>query len=504
MGRNASRGSPTRSHSHEYAPWLRIDPSGLFGRAPKGFAEHVGWKYEARGSEHWIRPDRPPGRPARHIRAHKLAWVANAHTPGAYSRAASLPKYGLGTSVPDRIVRKQMAAMRAAGTVTGAVAAFELAVAAAAEQDLPATVEREFQHLLKQAPNASLWLVTIDALVNRRLTAVKGLVAVERTPEMFTQQPGTVNAPVFQSATGQLNSLLVGAEYLIQPALTVAAPYVIGSGAPRAGGLLVVLFDQPVDGRDGLVPAGLLSTAGASGFASDGVTPWQPPQVAAQGIDAWFTWYINALNAFVAELLDPRPHADDSGAYRPAEHLALLITVERLFTSVVNVLAQTGREEYVAKTLAFTALDCLESLPGHPDRVQLLRPTTCQASLDAITATAPAAAHPLLERLAGVPAQIAALADGFFEPARRRPSEILLRAAKTGVPTWTPEDLAVASYLNLVRNGTHGYHKFVGSPREADLLLGHNGAIPRAVADIPVLHALRLLAEPVSALGRRS
>ncbi len=374
---------------------------------------------------------------------------------------------------------------------------------AAAEQDLPATAEREFQHVLKQVPGASLWLVTIDELVNRRLTAVKGLVAVERTPEMFTPPPGTVTEPMFQSAAGQLNSLLLGAEYLIQPALTVAAPYVIGSGAPRAGGLLVVLFDQPVDGRDGTVPASLLSTAGAGGFASSGVTPWQHPQITAQGIDAWFTWYIDALNAFVAELLDPRPHADDTGAYRPAEHLALLITVERLFTSVVNVLAQTGREEYVAKTLAFTALDCLESLPGHPDRVKLLRPTTCKTSLDALAAAAPAAAHALLGRLKAVPAQIAAVADGFFEPTRRRPGEILIRAAKTGVATWTPEDLAVASYLNLVRNGTHGYQKFVGSPREEDLLLGHNGAIPRAVADIPVLHALRLLAEPVSALGRR-
>ncbi len=501
MGRGRGAAAAGASRTFTYAPAVRIDPLGLFANSPRGFASHVGWRYENRGGEHWVRPDLGPGRHARHLRAYKLASSQNAHAAGAYARMASLPRYGIATSIPKAVLQRRVLQMKAAGTVPGAVAAFELACTAAAEADLAATVAVEFRDLLKVLPSAALWLVQIDPLVNHRLTAVKGLVAVARTPELFKRATGPATGPVFQSASGQLNSLLLGAEYLIQSALSVAAPFVIGSGTPRAGGLLVVLYDEPLDGRDGIVPGSLLATAGTAGFASAGVVGWTSPPVTSGGIDAWFTWYIESLNSLVGEILDPRPYADAAGVYQPSEHLALLLTIERLFASIVNVLAQTGREEYVAKVLAFSALDCLESLPGHPDRVSLLPASSARSSLDILTTAIPIISMGLIERLAAVPDNLKAIADGFFQPSSRRPGEICIRS-KDGVHGWVGEDLAVASYLNLVRNGTHGYNKFVGSPREEDLLLGHDGTLPRDVADIPVLHGLRLLVDPVAALGR--
>ncbi len=502
VGRTAAGRRERKALTHTYAEWVEVASSGLYGGSSLKLAQHLGWKYQLRDGRHWMRPATKPGQPERHLQAHRLADAGNAHKPGAYSRLVSLPSSDR-PRLPKARIDKLLRELRSAGTVPSAVAAFELAVATAAADELPRTARDAFPELLKTLPEASMWLVQVDPVLLHRLTALKAFVAVTREPDFVAR---TAASPadgglIFQSASGQLHSLLLGGSALIRPALNIAAPYVIGSCTPREYGLVVVLFGRAEQGREGAVPSTLLQMAGAGDFAGKYEPGGPGPSVAQAGIEAWFRWYISALDGLLTQLFDPRCYADAQGRHQPVAHLALVLTVERLFASVVNLLTETGVNDYKAKLLAFSALDCLESLPGHSGRTELLRPSRVAAAVDLVLAAVPKEAAPLLARLERAPDDIAGIAEGFFEADRRRPGQISLLQSN-GKRAWVTEDLAVGQYQNLIRNGTHGYRDFAADPRESDLLLAHSGELPRAVADGPVAHVLKLLTDPVSGLGR--
>ncbi|HTR70148.1 MAG TPA: hypothetical protein VMH41_07950, partial [Mycobacteriales bacterium] len=328
--------------------------------------------------------------------------------------------------------------------------------------------------------------------------AVKALLAAERFPEIFGGSPA--EGTTFQSASGQLTGLLVGLKF-VEPALSVTAPYVLGSACARAGGVIAVLFGEPVDGRVGVTPTSLLEMASDESFARDRVSPWVSPVAGQVEIDRWWRWYIERLDKLFAELVDPRPFASADSMYLPSEHLAFLLSVERLFTNLANGLAYTAVNDYLTKVLSFSALDCLEELPGHPNRTELLRPSKIRASLDVAQRDLPPSLTPILERVLSVPDALQLVVEGFFAPGVRRPGEVLV-TQKSGQKAWVSEDLAIGRYLNLVRNGTHGYAGIVGRPADEDLLLTHDGNLPREVGDIALAHVLRLVADPVLALGR--
>ena len=435
-------------------------------------------------------------------RVHCLAGRYPNSQDEVYTRAASLPRVDVASALSEAFIAERCAVYSESGAKPGVIAAFRLAVATATPTQLEHVLAQCFPRVLQVFPHATLHLLTVDQRLLRQLTLIKGLVAVQQSPERLARL--APDDDIFPAVSAQLNALLLGAQAFVEPALTLTSPYLLGVSVPRAGGLVVVLFNEAADGREGLVPLSLLASAGDGHFAAAGdLERWSEPSFDANASIAWLRWYVGRVDALSSELLDPGAVVDADGNYLPLEHMADLLTMERMFSTARNLLAQKPREELVAKLLSFTLLDCLESLPGHADRLQMYRPTTLRAALARLNASVPPDIRPILAHLQGVPERVDSVADGFFDSARHIDGDLLIKD-RAGRLTRITRDRAVASYLSVVRNANHGYAKLSASPRDADLLYSHDGRVPREAADVPLIYLLDLIFDPRRTLGRTS
>lgn len=195
----------------------------------------------------------------------------------------------------------------------------------------------------------------------------------------------------------------------------------------------------------------------------------------------------------------PRPRPDPLHQQRrldpPHHHLGYILTVERLFASVVSLLVHTGRDEYTRRTHLFEALDLIEGLSlGGYDRT--LAPTILNTHVTRLEQALPGqAAQVVLPRCRASVEGLQTFSDG-FHPRRLVDGKTIALTRKDGSAGAIGKDKATTSYLHMVRNAGHGLRTQLEDPRSLSLLAAHEGNLPAAISDVPYLKLVRLIADP--------
>src|SRR5688572_13728463 len=93
----------------------------------------------------------------------------------------------------------------------------------------------------------------------------------------------------------------------------------------------------------------------------------------------------------------PRParYTDGNGTHDPRAHFGTLLSLERLFGSLQDLLASTYRDEFARRSLLFDVLDLLEGLRFGDFRT-LLTVRRARAALERVRSTGAGASLPAL------------------------------------------------------------------------------------------------------------
>lgn len=296
----------------------------------------------------------------------------------------------------------------------------------------------------------------------------------------------------FQAARDLTQDVSSGLASTLDVAMLVCAPWVWGLASNRAGGAVAVLFGQPVAGIESS-PAELVDVMKPQIATHERPQALSLPNVDASAFAPFFRWWVERLNAVWGAVLDPARFRDEDGFHDPRAHFGAVLSLYRLFGSLLAILAGTRREEFGRRVLLFQTLDLLEGLRFGDFKTLLTRRRAREAlsRVESIDALGPA-----IPKCREAMQALEQVADGFYLHERRADDRLRVRRKQSGDWDEISLDEAVASYIRVLRNSTHSFMGATGDPRDLSLLAAHTGAIPRVLPDLALLHVLDLLADP--------
>ena len=289
-------------------------------------------------------------------------------------------------------------------------------------------------------------------------------------------------------------SLTFGLNAFLEPMLLPASPWIIGMNSARRGGNAVVMFGRA---EAGFAPGEAAETLNLLKPRKAPRTAVPRPDFEPAASDAWLHWWIHKINVLLGQALDVGRFTGENGEYRPAAQLGVLLSLEKLFTSVQSILADPIRGDGRLWTF-FDVVDLLDGL-SFGSWESLLRYDKVSDQLTELELRVPASARDLA--MTRVRPSVAALADflgGFvLAPGQLAPIGNIKIRQRDGVG-WqeVPLHSAGQAYLRLIRNATHSFRSMARDPHDVSLLAAHIGAIPDALPDLAFMHLMRFLVEP--------
>jgi hypothetical protein len=98
-------------------------------------------------------------------------------------------------------------------------------------------------------------------------------------------------------------------------------------------------------------------------LAFPGVRPTLPhPAITRSQQESALRWWVDRLNNLFAMALDPARYQDGDGYFLASGQIGVLLSLERLFASVQEVLIHVRRDEFARAAMFFDVLDVLEGL----------------------------------------------------------------------------------------------------------------------------------------------
>lgn len=471
--------------------WVEVDVPGRIAGGLERIADVSGWTVRTRdGVAKVCLTERYLNTAPQLLSPPRLLASGSKPEEGHYARVASWTPL---TPAPDLWAMAQESARNAneSGRAEAQIAAFRLEIGTAPDDEVHHYLRDAFHGIAATYPDATLWAVEASPYLRSRLTASRVLFGIAETPEM--RDRATFEG--FPAARAFLNTSVIGHRPFVEPPLLWHAPFVHGFAASRPGGALVVLLGHPVAGfeqrllLDVFRPDVLTTTS-----RSDLVVP-RAPEVPPAAAEHMLRWWVGGMNRLLSVLLDPARYRQPDGTHDPRTHFASVLSFERFFAVLQGILVYSRRDEFVRKSLMFDALDLLEGL-GLGNYRKAVHPRRVSEQLAALKSALPAdLASLLLPRCEAAVDALNSTKDGFFLSERRAGDQMRVRRKDR---SWeqVPEDTALADYLWVVRNSTHSFGGIALDPREISLLAAHTGDLPPALADLPLLHSLRLLLQP--------
>lgn len=382
------------------------------------------------------------------------------------------------------------------------LAYFQLLTLLASASDLSGTVAEVFSGLRevgmesdasrKPFAACSVYVVRRSAVLMPRAKLASVMLRIAHDPllrqgalDHLKGQEGTV----FASSEGLHNGVYLFEAYLgpLNAALTPAVWLV---PVYRSFGAVLYCLGQPLAGTTDTA-AEILQLLPVQGAEASTPVPALSPTASGAAVE----WWASKLNELFAVLTDPAVFCDQNGTYVAEKHLHALLTVEQLFRRVYSIQVSV-RDANARRVLLFSVLDTLERLTGR--NVE----THCTMSLaaktrDRLRALIPADAAEVL--LPGADSAVRALSKakrGFF---MADPATVAIELpARKGGSSVVPLDQALAKYVQVLRDATHGH----GANRanrvdETNALLAHHsGHLPHDLGLLGYLYLLDLLCRP--------
>lgn len=300
---------------------------------------------------------------------------------------------------------------------------------------------------------------------------------------------------VFAASQDLYQGFLLGEVYLA-PLLGALSPAVWAFNVPRALGIIVYTFGQPLQGNAGNA-AELLQTLPRQGASPDPAQarasiPTLSPTAASAALD----WWTRRLDELFGVLTNPALAADQTGIYIPSKLAHSLLSAEQLFRRVTSIQA-AYRDGHARRVLLFTVLDTLERLTGRKI-ADLGSARFARTRLDKLTTALPSdAAEVLLPGAERAVTALEQLQHGFFVT-RQLGRSIVQVPDSNGATRDLSMDRATAEYLKVLRDATHGHGSNKGERVQLTnaLLAQHDGRIPHDLGQLGYLYLLDLLAHP--------
>lgn len=468
--------------------WVRIDVPDRFKIMPKGMAEACEWKLKRSNGSYLIRTlsSIEPGQAplvsvslvadASHVEHDRFRRAAAAVQHGP--NTLSLSEFELPLSVTNPSSREDFWAM------------IRLRLTIAPDEELATTLSGIFRLLQTQLPETSLWLVSSSPAISWRASAARALFAADEQPEILD--------PLREfegfSFPHQLSkSFVMGLDAFVQPMIMTMAPWLIGMTAIRRYGAFVSLFGQVEPGFIDSQAPELMNLLRAEWATQPSQGSLKPTFLAQQG-PAIVQYWTERVNRLMAIATDPVPFRTPDGTYAAQAHLAYLLSIERLFATVQEVLAHADRDPNARQLFCFSALDQLEGLRIGASWTNMYSPKYARRTLERLEMMLPADVRdPLLWRCRRAVDGLDAL-RALVGPAERIHSgRVSVRTEKGGFAEISL-DLAVARYLRVLRNAHHSFRDM--SPASFSILATQRDVPANAVADIALLYLLSFLEDP--------
>jgi hypothetical protein len=370
--------------------------------------------------------------------------------------------------------------------------AFRLQFTALPPAELPAFAQREFTRIAEAAPAAVLWQVTYDSRLIWRLATARALFAAAANPAAL-DLPEDGRLRLFPGSTAFLRSQMLGFATYLEPLLLALSPWMIGLPATRHTGALVVLFDEAAPGLHAAQAAEILQVFRPLSFPSARPTLARPTTT-RENHEAALRWWVDRLNALFAMALDVSRYRDADGYFEPSGQIGVLLSLERLFASVQEVLVHVRRDEFARAAMFFDVLDVLDGL-GYDSWEGMVTLHRVEGHLGWLrTVLPPHAQAVLLPRCETAVAALREVTQGFSDAAS--PDGKILLPTKSGRLEPLGLDRAAAELLHLTRNAAHSYRERVRDERDVALLAAHRADLPETLSDLAWIHLLRFLADP--------
>ncbi|MDE3075036.1 MAG: hypothetical protein KGJ86_06365 [Chloroflexota bacterium] len=352
--------------------------------------------------------------------------------------------------------------------------------------------------IFARMPGASLWFISVDELLARRLSFLRGQLALTLTPDLPLGTPDFDGFRLLSahSLTGG------GADFAGALSLPLLAfsPGVIGiplSWAPHA---LVLLFGQTVDLHkpESDSPSNVFRPR-----AFGRPEGWSDPpfwrDLTPAEVEPLIPWWIERLNILYSHAADPTRFHDSFGRHDAGAQAAWHLTLERMLVDATLMLSEPTAADIVRMQLAFDILDKAEGLLGYtesgPGFKDLLRRSKTLPRIVRAWTTLP---DPLERRFRD---HSRVTFDSLYEDIRGH--ALKHRLTKNGVlvgdgdPS-SPRPVSIDEYatrlLREIRNSAHGLGRLLRE-NERNLIATHTGDVPRQLADLTGLIVLALLAD---------
>ena len=436
------------------------------------------------------------GVPANLLRLHLIANGRFPDSP-AYDRLSALPE----NQTPNADEFRRIALKRdedigrtSGSDVVAAMYRIRLRlVSAKGATEVAATLRALMvQTILPAMPTASVYLLEVDAVVPRRVGMARALLRKDEPTQVVTAVPGSS----FRAGQGLFMDAYLGLSAYLEPLLTSLSPWVWGITAGRIGGVIVLLFGEPVLGL-GEIPRDMLDLSLPRNTPAPTAPIAKPSQSA---FAAALNWWVSQLDRVLSVASNPANHLR-GGRYDPQRGVESLLSLEQFFRHAQS-LAVHPRDQHAQRMLLFAALDTLPGINPSWNWTQTTNLDRCQAIFDDLEHSIPPAAAPaLLPRARKAVGALLKLQDGFFVPSQISNGSVLL-ANKTGTLEHVPLATATSQWLRVLRNSHHGFDN-EQKPRERALLAAHNGEVPTGLPDLLWLHLLRLMAHPEQLIRRQ-
>jgi hypothetical protein len=371
---------------------------------------------------------------------------------------------------------------------------FDLSMMAADSESFASTVNALMVRVRSEFPESALYFIEVDGALSFRMTIMRVLMRLKDDPASITTPPlAGPGGLAFEGGVDLTDDLSWGLRAFLDPLLLSLSPFAWGHSYLCDTGVLVVSFGAAIAGRSG-EPNEFLNLFGRPG----GVKTSAAPSISPDAIRAAVEWWVGRLNTLLSSATDPCRYRAGDGTYDVAKHQESVFTLDQAFRAVQSISVQ-HRDGFARQTLFFNALDTLEML-SRINFDQLVEAPIARGVLDTVRSSMPADAWPVL-----LPRATDAVSALFN---MRKSFTIGGRVSSSGITVPGPSgvgppidrtlnfDRAVAQYLRIRRNATHGYggrgHK--DAARDRVLLSSHSGHIPQKLADLSYLYALNLLA----------
>lgn len=295
---------------------------------------------------------------------------------------------------------------------------------------------------------------------------------------------------IFASSSA-LGSGMVLLDCYLAPLFGAMSPFVWAFPVTRASGTIIFSLGCPISGTLGEAaePLQLLPSQGPEATI-------EAPKLSRRSGAATVKWWVRRLDKFLSVVTDPAVYSDVDGRYVASKNLHAILSVEQVFRRVTSI-QHAHRNADARRVLLFTVLDTLERLTNRR-LTEMCNLNFARRTLEDLRAGMSAdVASVLLPAAERAINSLETMQKGFFLQ-RQMGSDKVEFTDRDGVLQALEPIRAVAEYIRVLRNATHGH----GSNREdrklsTDALLAHHdGVIPNDLALLAYLYLLELLTKP--------